>query len=90
MTFFIYTLFILFIIGLAYLFSSDWEILITGTEQQEGEKIYGSYYYLKQKNIRCKLKKIEHDIFINDVALNLLVKRSDLEEAKQLLKERST
>ena len=72
-----------------FLFSSDWEILISGTEQQDGEKIYSSYYYLKQKDIPCKLKRMEHDIFINDAALNLLVKKADLEDARKLLKERS-
>ncbi len=76
------------VVALLFLFSSKWEILIYGSEKKDGEKIYNSYDYLKEQNIPCKLRRMEHDIFVDDADLILLVKKADLAEARELLEER--
>lgn len=84
----IYAVFIFMVVAMLFLFSSKWEVLIYGSEKKDGERIYNGYDYLKEKNIPCKLKRMEHDIFVDDADLILLVKKADLEEARALLKER--
>lgn len=88
MAYVIYAVIIFIIIAMLFLFSSKWEILVYGSKKKDGERIYSSYDYLKENSIPCKLKRMEHDIFVDDADLILLVKKADLEEARKLLKER--
>jgi hypothetical protein len=72
---------------LVYIFSTDWEVLATATKKNTVSKLNETYQYLRERNIRCKLS--EHDIFLNDAIVNLVVYKKDLQKAKTLMEQQA-